>query len=143
MGLVLKSDPAHLLIDALRIARTGELAVSGRLAHALLTDDDLVGHLAPREIQVFELLAQGVGRADIGRLMEPPAATSTVDTYLKRAARTYRSAGPPTTRTRRSSTSSETGMSTVPAADHAPIPATCDEPRQRLRNGELIAGAGS
>jgi hypothetical protein len=67
--------------------------VSGRLAHALLTDDDLVGHQAPREIQVFELLAQGVGRADIGRLMEPPAATSTVDTYLKRAARTYRSLG--------------------------------------------------
>lgn len=93
VGLVLKSDPAHLLIDALRIARTGELAVSGRLAHALLTDDDLVGHLAPREIQVFELLAQGVGRADIGRLMEPRAATSTVDTYLKRAARTYRSLG--------------------------------------------------
>ncbi|HEY5877931.1 MAG TPA: response regulator transcription factor [Nakamurella sp.] len=93
VGLVLKSDPEHLLIDALRVARTGELAVSGRLAHALLTDDDLVGHLAPREIQVFELLAQGVGRADIGRLMEPPAATSTVDTYLKRAARTYRSLG--------------------------------------------------
>lgn len=96
VGLVLKSDPEHLLIDALRVARTGELAVSSRLAHALLTDDDLIGHLAPREIQVFELLAQGVGRADIGRLMDPPAATSTVDTYLKRAARTYRSLGRPT-----------------------------------------------
>lgn len=93
VGLVLKSDPEHLLIDALRVARTGELAVSSRLAHALLTDENLIGHLAPREIQVFELLAQGVGRADIGRLMDPPAATSTVDTYLKRAARTYRSLG--------------------------------------------------
>lgn len=93
VGLVLKSDPEHLLIDALRVARTGELAVSGRLAHALLTDETLIGHLAPREIQVFELLAQGVGRADIGRLMDPPAATSTVDTYLKRVARTYRALG--------------------------------------------------
>lgn len=93
VGLVLKSDPEHLLIDALRLARTGELAVSSRLAHALLTDETLIGHLAPREVQVFELLAQGVGRADIGRLMDPPAATSTVDTYLKRAARTYRSLG--------------------------------------------------
>lgn len=96
VGLVLKSDPEHLLIDALRVARTGELAVSSRLAHALLTDQNLIGHLAPREIEVFELLAQGVGRADIGRLMDPPAATSTVDTYLKRAARTYRSLGRPT-----------------------------------------------
>lgn len=55
--------------------------------------DLTVGHLAPRQIQVFELLAQGVGRGDIGRLMDPPAATSTVDTYLKRAARTYRTLG--------------------------------------------------
>jgi DNA-binding NarL/FixJ family response regulator len=95
-GLVLKSDPESHLIDAIRTARTGELAVSSRLAHALLTDPTLAGHLAPREQQVFELLAQGVGRHDIGRLLDPPAATSTVDTYLKRAASTYRSLGRPT-----------------------------------------------
>ena len=96
VGLVLKSDPESHLIDAVRTARTGEVAVSGRLAHALLTDPTLVGHLAPRELAVFELLAQGVGRNDIGRLLDPPAATSTVDTYLKRAANTYRSLGRPT-----------------------------------------------
>ncbi len=96
VGLVLKSDPESQLIQAIRTARTGELAVSSRLAHALLTDPTLVGHLAPRERQVFELLAQGVGRYDIGKLLEPPAATSTVDTYLKRAANTYRSLGRPT-----------------------------------------------
>ena len=96
VGLVLKSDPESHLIDVIRTARTGELAVSSRLAHALLTDPTLVGHLAPREQQVFELLAQGVGRADIGKLLDPPAATSTVDTYLKRAASTYRSLGRPT-----------------------------------------------
>jgi DNA-binding NarL/FixJ family response regulator len=96
VGLVLKSDPESQLIQAIRTARTGELAVSSRLAHALLTDPTLVGHLAPREQQVFELLAQGVGRHDIGKLLDPPAATSTVDTYLKRAANTYRSLGRPT-----------------------------------------------
>ena len=96
VGLVLKSDPEWQLIEALRTARTGELAVSSRLAHALLTDPDLVGHLAPRELQVFQLLAQGVGRPDIGKLLDPPAATSTVDTYLKRVARTYRLLGRPT-----------------------------------------------
>ena len=96
VGLVLKSDPESQLIKAIRTARTGELAVSSRLAHALLTDPTLVGHLAPREQQVFELLAQGVGRHDIGKLLDPPAATSTVDTYLKRAANTYRSLDRPT-----------------------------------------------
>jgi len=93
VGLVLKSDPEVKLIEAIRTARTGDLAVSSRLAHALLTDPKLAGHLAPREQQVFELLAQGVGRHDIGRLLDPPAATSTVDTYLKRAAQTYRALG--------------------------------------------------
>ena len=72
VGLVLKSDPESQLIQAIRTARTGELAVSSRLAHALLTDPTLVGHLAPREQQVFELLAQGVGRHDIGKLLDPP-----------------------------------------------------------------------
>ena len=93
VGLVLKSDPESHLIDAIRTARTGELAVSSRLAHALLTDPTLVGHLAPREQQVFELLAQGVGRADIGKLLNPPASQHTVDTYLKRVATTYRTLG--------------------------------------------------
>jgi DNA-binding NarL/FixJ family response regulator len=93
VGLVLKSDPESHLIDAIRTARTGELAVSSRLAHALLTDPTLVGHLAPREQQVFELLAQGVGRADIGKLLDPPASQHTVDTYLKRVAATYRALG--------------------------------------------------
>ena len=47
VGLVLKSDPESQLIQAIRTALTGELAVSSRLAHALLTDPTLVGHLAP------------------------------------------------------------------------------------------------
>jgi DNA-binding NarL/FixJ family response regulator len=96
VGLVLKSDPESQLIAAIRTARSGVLAVSSRLAHTLLTDPHLVGHLAPREQQVFELLAQGVARQDIGRLLDPPAKTATVDTYLKRAANTYRSLGRPT-----------------------------------------------
>ena len=37
-GLVLKSDPEEQLIEALTVARTGELVFSGKLAHALITD---------------------------------------------------------------------------------------------------------
>lgn len=96
VGLILKSDPEMQLITAIRTARKGELAVSSRLAHALITDPTLAGHLAPREQQVFELLAQGVGRSDIGRMLNPPAANSTVDTYIKRTAKIYRDLGRPT-----------------------------------------------
>lgn len=96
VGLILKSDPEEQLIKAIRSARKGELAVSSRLAHALITDPNLAGHLAPRERQVFQLLAQGVGRNDIGRMLDPPAANSTVDTYIKRAAKIYRELGRPT-----------------------------------------------
>ena len=119
VGLVLKSDPESQLIQAIRTARTGEFAVSSRLAHALLTDPTLVGHLAPREQQVFELLAQGVGRHDIGKLLDPPAATSTVDTYLKRAANTFRSLGRPTYNAKPCSTSSRTDTSTARAENRA------------------------
>ena len=93
VGLVLKSDPESHLIETIRAARHGELATSSKLAHALVTDPQLAGHLAPREQAVFELLAQGVGRADIGKLLDPPASQHTVDTYLKRVAATYRSLG--------------------------------------------------
>ena len=89
VGLILKSDPEEQLIKAIRSARKGELAVSSRLAHALITDPNLAGHLAPRERQVFQLLARGVGRNGIGRMLNPPAANSTVDTYIKRAAKIY------------------------------------------------------
>ena len=71
VGLILKSDPEEQLIKAIRSARKGELAVSSRLAHALITDPDLAGHLAPRERQVFQLVARGVGRNGIGRMLNP------------------------------------------------------------------------
>lgn len=92
-GLVLKSDPEEQLIQALTAARSGELAVSSKLAHTLITDPTLAAHLAPKELQVFQLLAQGVGRADIGKLMNPTVQTSVVDTYLKRVAHRYRQQG--------------------------------------------------
>lgn len=95
-GLVLKSDSEEQLIQALTAARSGELAVSSKLAHTLITDPTLAAHLAPKELEVFQLLAQGVGRADIGKLMNPIVQTSVVDTYLKRVAQRYRHLGRPT-----------------------------------------------
>jgi DNA-binding NarL/FixJ family response regulator len=55
-GLVLKSDPESTLIDTLRAVQQGEVAASSKMAHALLTDPHLAAHLAPRELEVFELL---------------------------------------------------------------------------------------
>jgi DNA-binding NarL/FixJ family response regulator len=95
-GLVLKSDPEEQLIEALTVARTGELVFSGKLAHALITDPSLAAHLAPKELEVFQLLAQGVGRKDIGKMMNPRVQTTVVDTYLKRVAQRYRQLGRPT-----------------------------------------------
>lgn len=92
-GLVLKSDPETQLIAAIRQARTGSLSFSSRLAYLLVTDPTSAAHLAPREMEVLHWLAQGVSRAEIGSLLDPPVGLSTVDTYLKRAAHTYRALG--------------------------------------------------
>ena len=92
-GLVLKSDPETQLVAAIRAARSGDLSFSSRLAYALITDATSVAHLAPREKEVLQWLAQGMSRAEIGSLLDPPVSLSTVDTYLKRAAHTYRALG--------------------------------------------------
>ncbi len=93
VGLMLKADPPEQLIHTLQRARRGELALSSRLAQTLVTDPLLIARLSPREHQVFELLAQGVGRNEIGKLLDPPSATSTVDTYIKKVAARYRQIG--------------------------------------------------
>jgi DNA-binding NarL/FixJ family response regulator len=93
VGVVLKGDPPETLVATIRAARTGELAMSSALAHALVTDERLVGRLSPREQEVFSLLAQGVGRTEIGRLLSPPVSTHAVDAYVKKVAERYRELG--------------------------------------------------
>lgn len=93
VGVVLKADPPEKLVATLRTARTGELAVSSALAHALVTDEALIGRLSPREQKVFALLAQGLGRTEIGRLLTPPVSTHAVDACVKKVAERYRELG--------------------------------------------------
>lgn len=93
LGLALKNDPMDGLIRTIRAAAAGEFAVSSQLAHVLIKDDSLTPRLAPREIEVLELLHQGIPRKSVGRLMNPPASDSTVDTYLRRVSGKYRQLG--------------------------------------------------
>ena len=53
----------------------------------------LAAQLAPREVEVLALLADGVPRKLVGSSMEPPVSASTVNTYLNRACARYREMG--------------------------------------------------
>ncbi len=93
VGLALKSDPVEALVEVIRTAAAGDFAVSGDLAHALVTDPELTAALAPREVEVLALLADGVSRKTVGAHMDPPVATTTAVTYLNRAIARYRELG--------------------------------------------------
>lgn len=96
VGVCLKSDPVDTLVAALRTVRSGGFATSSAFAHALVTDARLTPDLTPREREVFDLLAQGLGRSEIGRLLAPPVTVHAVDACVKRVALRYRALGRPT-----------------------------------------------
>lgn len=93
LGLALKNDPLDGLIRTIQGAAAREFAVSSQLANVLIKDPSLTPKLAPREIEALELLHQGIPRKSVGRLMNPPASESTVDTYLRRVSSKYRQLG--------------------------------------------------
>ncbi|MDN5563703.1 MULTISPECIES: DNA-binding response regulator [Luteococcus] len=93
LGLALKNDPLDGLIRTIQSAAAREFAVSSQLADVLIKGPSLTPRLAPREIEALELLHQGIPRKSVGRLMNPPASDSTVDTYLRRVSSKYRMLG--------------------------------------------------
>lgn len=93
LGLALKNDPIDGLLRTIVAAASKEFAVSSQLADVLIKDPSLTPRLAPREIEALELLHQGIPRKSVGRLMNPPASESTVDTYLRRVSAKYRQLG--------------------------------------------------
>lgn len=93
LGLALKNDPLDGLIRTIQGVAAREFAVSSQLADVLIKDPSLTPKLAPREIEALELLHQGIPRKSVGRLMNPPASESTVDTYLRRVSGKYRQLG--------------------------------------------------
>lgn len=92
-GLALKADTDSDLIAAIESVAGGETAFSSRLAQLLVTDESLTAHMAPREIEVFDLLAAGLGRKQIGALLDPPISAGTVVEYLNRVTKRYRDLG--------------------------------------------------
>ena len=93
LGVVLKSDPVDRIVEVVRSAAAGDFAVSSDLAFVLITDSSLAAHLAPRELEALELLADGVPRKSIGARMDPPVGLATVVTYLNRVCMRYRALG--------------------------------------------------
>lgn len=93
VGLAIKSDPPDQIVRVIHAAAAGDFAVFSDLAFVLITDAALSAKLAPREVEVLTLLADGVPRKSVGAKMDPPVSTSTVVTYLNRACERYRELG--------------------------------------------------
>lgn len=92
-GIVLKSDPVDTLVNVIHDVAAGDFSASSELAFVLLTDESLVPHLSQRELQVLELLADGVPRKSIGKRLSPAISTATVVTYINRICARYRELG--------------------------------------------------
>lgn len=90
-GLVLKADPDDVLAQAVRDAVAGELVCSGPVASALVAQRELVVQLSARQIEILELVADGVPRRSISRRLA--ITENTVAEHLKRIVASYRTQG--------------------------------------------------
>jgi DNA-binding NarL/FixJ family response regulator len=90
-GLVLKVDPVDTIAQAIRDAVDGELACSGQLAAALLTDDALGARLSQRQIEILQSVSTGLPYRLVARQLG--ISEVTVREHLARAARAYRDDG--------------------------------------------------
>lgn len=90
-GLVLKVDPVETIAQAIRDAVAGELACSGQLAAALLTDASLGARLSERQIEILQAVSTGLPYRMVARQLG--ISEVTVREHLARAARAYRDGG--------------------------------------------------
>lgn len=90
-GLLLKVDPIESIAAAIRDAMDGQLACSGPLAHALLTDEEVVSHLSPRQVEILRNISEGLPYRSIARNLD--ISESTVREHLNRAVAAYRGRG--------------------------------------------------
>lgn len=84
-GYLLKDTPVAMLIDAIRAASRGETVLAPPVAARLVTRmrAPVAEQLTPREVQVLNLVGQGLSNAEIGR--ELFIGEATVKTHLLRA----------------------------------------------------------
>lgn len=92
-GVALKSDPVDLLVEILTEVVDGGVGMTSDLAHLLATEPELAAHLTKRELEALQLLSEGVPKQAIGRTMDPPVETSTVNTFLARVMQRYAALG--------------------------------------------------
>jgi two-component system nitrate/nitrite response regulator NarL len=77
-GYILKETPIAQIVDAIKAAARGESSISPRIASGLIhrlrepsaVEPELAGaDLTPRELEVLELLARGMGNPEIARAL--------------------------------------------------------------------------
>lgn len=90
-GLVLKVDPVERIAQSIREAAAGELACSGQVAAALLTDASLGTRLSERQIEILRAVSTGLPYRLVARQLG--ISEVTVREHLSRAARAYRDGG--------------------------------------------------
>lgn len=90
MGYLNKQEPTEKVIDAIREVINGQVYLSSRMANRLLQsvvggetlDQDPIGSLSNRELEVFELIGQGLTTKKIaGRLHLSP---KTIETHREK-----------------------------------------------------------
>ncbi|MGD9607476.1 MAG: response regulator transcription factor [Leucobacter sp.] len=94
LGIIRKSAPAEVILEAVRLAASGEPVASAEWASALDSDPLLASApLTPREREVLELYASGVGAKQVAARLF--VSENTVNDHLRRIKRIYRDLGRP------------------------------------------------
>ena len=92
-GLVLKSDPPEVLLQAVHDVAAGGWSQSTMMAATLLAESESVPSLSPQELHCLRLAGEGVPIKAIGRQFDPPISLGSVKTYLTRAYEKYAAVG--------------------------------------------------
>lgn len=90
-GVLLKSDPLHTVVEAIRMTMAGQFCCSGPMAHALLADTSLAVDLSDQQRQVLQCLDEGLDYRATSRVMN--ISEGSVKTYLARIRDKYRAQG--------------------------------------------------
>ncbi|GAA1885153.1 two component transcriptional regulator, LuxR family [Williamsia serinedens] len=93
LGVVRKSSPAAVVLEAIRTAARGESVPTMDWAAAIDADESFVVDLSPRQREVLELYASGESAARVAELTY--LAVDTVNMYLDRIRVKYANAGRP------------------------------------------------
>lgn len=94
LGIIRKSAPAEVIIQAVKLAAKGEPVASAEWASALDSDPLLASApLTPREREVLELYASGVGAKQVAARLF--VSENTINDHLRRIKRIYRELGRP------------------------------------------------